>query len=337
MSRINTSELEVLKGLLARLNEDAPAAPRPDDGPRFVDLWLHFKRYNRVGKTTFDGYESLWRTHVQEAFGGKSVALIGQKDIETFRVEKKEAGYPASTRNRMVNVVRTLIKHGMRNGLITVSPILDSDKEPEDNVREVVLGEETIGAVLEYLEGDYYLRHGDDATVFGAFFLLCIDSGLRREEACRVKWEHANFDSHTLYVSWVAAKLKLARTTVLFDRAIEWLRRIPRVSDYIFVNRETGKTYRPDFYEKAWQEIRSRLHIEHVHIHDLRRSFVTLCRRRGIPETVVMKLSGHRSHEVFRRYAIVGPEDFDSAIERFEKGRLREVAALNAEKRKRKT
>ncbi len=46
-----------------------------------------------------------------------------------------------------------------------------------------------------------------------------------------------------------------------------------------------------------------------VWVHDLRRSFVTLARRSGLPEPVVARFSGHRTAAVFKRYNIVEEQD----------------------------
>ena len=53
---------------------------------------------------------------------------------------------------------------------------------------------------------------------------------------------------------------------------------------------------------------------------DLRRSFVTNARRRGVPESVVMRMSGHRTRAVFERYNIVEEDDLRDAVKRIEAG-----------------
>jgi len=89
-------------------------------------------------------------------------------------------------------------------------------------------------------------------------------------------------------------------------------------SDWVFTNPET---------EEAWKDIRKvfrrackAVKLTGVWFHDLRRSFVTNARRRGVPESVVMRMSGHRSRAVFDRYNIVEEDDLRDAVKRIEAG-----------------
>lgn len=306
-------------------------------GITFDELWTHFRRNGRVAQSTLATYESLWRIHVRPRFGSMSAMDVTPGEIMEFRAELREGGYPPSSRNRSVNVIRSLIKHGCKLRLMPLNPIPECDKEDEDNVREVVVTEGTIERVLDYLDCEYYVRYGEHANLLGVFFLVCVESGLRRLEATRIRWADVDFDAGQLYVSWTSAKLKRGRHTPLMSRTVEWMRRIGRVGEWVFTNPDSGSHYRPNHWETEWAGIRRSLALGDVTIHDLRRSFVTLARRRGVPETVVMKFSGHRSHDVFRRYAIVGPEDFETARAMLERGRLRELSAIAAAKRKRPT
>ena len=52
--------------------------------------------------------------------------------------------------------------------------------------------------------------------------------------------------------------------------------------------------------------------------HDLRRSFITRARRVGVPESVVMRMSGHRTRAVFERYNVVDTEDLRAAVRALE-------------------
>ena len=53
-------------------------------------------------------------------------------------------------------------------------------------------------------------------------------------------------------------------------------------------------------------------------LHDLRRSAIRRMVRKGISETVAMRLAGHKTMSVFRRYAITSTEDLRDAASRLE-------------------
>ena len=71
-------------------------------------------------------------------------------------------------------------------------------------------------------------------------------------------------------------------------------------------------------FRGTWAKVISAADLPDLLVHDLRRSAVKRMIRRGVPQTTAMKISGHRTESVFRRYAIVAEEDLRDAAARLE-------------------
>ena len=122
-------------------------------------------------------------------------------------------------------------------------------------------------------------------------FRLAYDTGMRKDEVSLLTWKQV----------------------CLTDAAIVALRGVPRhlTSPYVFVNPETGKPWSDLLgqFQRACQAAG----VEGVWFHDLRRSFVTNARRRGVAESVVMRMSGHKTRSVFDRCNVVDDADVRAA------------------------
>jgi integrase len=71
-------------------------------------------------------------------------------------------------------------------------------------------------------------------------------------------------------------------------------------------------TPRGDF-RKAWATACKAAGVAGRTRHDLRRTAVRAMEQRGVPRSVAMKLTGHKTESVYKRYAIVSPGDLQQA------------------------
>ncbi len=68
-------------------------------------------------------------------------------------------------------------------------------------------------------------------------------------------------------------------------------------------------------FRKAWARAGKKAGIQRI-FHDLRRSACKNMLAAGVPQSIAMKISGHKTDSMFRRYAISSESDLRTALRR---------------------
>ena len=81
-------------------------------------------------------------------------------------------------------------------------------------------------------------------------------------------------------------------------------------------------------FDHGWTVLMKRLSMSGVLFHDLQRTVVRNLVRAGVPETVAMKISGHKIRSVFDRYNITSEENLKEAANRLDAYIQRKMVTL---------
>jgi integrase len=139
-------------------------------------------------------------------------------------------------------------------------------------------------------------------------FVVGYHTGVRKGELLMVRWVQVDFKAREIRLRHGETKNDEGRTLPIYGDMMPWLEmswtehkaKCPECPWVLQKDGERIKSFR-----KAWASACRCADVPGLLFHDLRRSAVRNMEHAGIPRKTAMAISGHKSEEVYRRYAMV--------------------------------
>ena len=278
-------------------------------------LWTE---YESITRRDNDSWQSdVGRAaHLVRLLGDRRASRLTRGDVEEYRTKRqaettRRGGAPSpGTLDREVELLKRLLNYAAACGRLTQNPIAHVKLLRVPNVRRVVIDEEAFQRL--HAKAEAWLR---------PILLVAFDTGMRKSEVLNLRWSQLDLKAGAARLEAEDTKTEEPRVVYLTERVLATLAKQPRLlhADFVFVNPATGRPYAD--IQAAVERAREVAGLTGIWVHDLRRSFVTLARRSGLPESVVARFSGHRTAAVFKRYNIVEEQDLKAAVHVLDRAR----------------
>lgn len=301
-------KLKILKGELAKGNSLDLRADRIRFG-HLLDLVLADYRNNdrkslEHTKSRIEGTDGT-KGHLRPAFGDRRAITINSADIALYIEKRRTAKATNGTINRELTILKKAFTLAWRAYRLPGPHI---ELLQETNVRSGFIERKQLESLCRHLPA--YLV---PVARFGYL------TGWRISEIRQLQWKDVNFEAGEI-------RLEPGTTKNLEGRVIKMTaelrgllvelhnKRAPLMPNVFTRKLKKKETVLPlgDF-RKVWDKACVAAGLPGRIFHDLRRSAVRQFVRDGIAERVAMKMTGHKTREVFDRYQIVSETDLGEA------------------------
>jgi integrase len=248
---------------------------------------------------------------IKTQFGSETLlSSITRADIEKYQAElmgteslRKLLLKPATVNRRMA-CLRHLFSKAFEWKIIDSHPCHGVKQFKESNRRLRFLTAEECKTLLDACPStDPTLRQ---------IIELALNTGMRKSEVLRLKWEHVNLRQE--YLEILDQKNGEYSTIPLDKRALEILRSIPRRFDspYVF----NGKIKGQPFWDlkRQFEEAMKKSKLEGVTFHTLRHTAASHMVMSGVPLATVKEILRHKDYAMTLRYAHLSSEHTRAAM-----------------------
>ena len=286
---------KLLRGDLSRASEKVTCDELLDDVLRHV---------NENGKpSTAKIWKLVIDANLRPFFGHLRPQQVTTDRMRDYRDRRKAEGRSEATCNRELSILRTAFNLGRKCTPAKVErmPYFPMVSEA-NNARQGFLTDEQYAKLRDALPD--YLK---------PLFVTAYFTGVRLGELLAWQWDQVDWAQGFVTLHAKETKSGHARVVpILIGDMNDWLKWAhKRSNECSQVFNRIGEPIKD--FRWAWREACKAAEVPDLKFHDLRRTAVRNMRRAGVSQVVRMRITGHRTDSMERRYNIVDLEDLETA------------------------
>jgi integrase len=259
--------------------------------------------YRNNEMASLEGAEQRWKKRLTKKFGGLRAANVTTASLDQYVAWCREQGLANATINRDLAALKRAFNLAWRS---TPRRIKDVPTFPhlKEAAPRVGFVEETQYRRLATNASELWLR---------ALLATAYAFGFRKGELLNLRVRQISLIDRTIRLNAGETKSGEGRVVVMTNDVFVLLQAccVGKDADGFVFTRPNGEQVR-DFRE-TWENLATAAKIPGLLFHDLRRSAVRNMIRKGVSETVAMRISGHKTRSVFDRYNVVSERDLSEA------------------------
>lgn len=250
---------------------------------------------------------------LKEFFAGKRLRDVTPMLIEQFKQQRlktktlhKRDRSPATV-NRELQVLSKVFSMAYDNGLVETNPMRRVHKLREAPARERYLADDEEKRLFAVLVGRrVHLR---------PIVVVALQTGMRQGEILDLKWEQVDFDQKTIYVAHTkTGRPRRIPISKVLEVELKALKQDASSTEHVFSYARAG--LKLTTFRHAWEGACKAAKIEGMRFHDLRHTFATRLRGKGVHEMDIMTLLGHTTLQMTSRYTHAMPQNLRMAVDK---------------------
>ncbi len=287
-----------------------------------------FNDYRTNGKRSLVDVKRRVEKHLQPFFGNRRMIAVTTTDVRTFTVRRQAAGASNGEINRELTALKRMFSLAIQAGKLLHKPYIPMLKE--NNVRTGFFEREQFESIRDHLQ----------PPPFRGVVAFAYATGWRvPSEILPLEWRQVDFGTGEVRLDAGTTKNDEGRVfpfTKALQQVLDEQRRLAdrmerktgQIVRHVFfhvvemkdgtLGKKSGARITASGFDKAWRLARVAAGCPGRIPHDFRRTAVRNLEQAGVPRSVAMKLTGHKTESVYRRYAIVSSGDLRSAARRLD-------------------
>ena len=287
--------------------------------------WLNtYKKPNVTGQTYMWTYETNVKNYLVPYFGKSKLSCIKQIDVQQYFNSHKSLSMV--TLRRQLNILRGIFDEAIFNDLCT--------KNPVRNINIVSNKKEFITRAYNQSQAESIQNRCSPYIPIQAAIYIILSIGLRRGEVLGLLWEDIDIKNKIIHVrrslaqgaidvpviGSVKTKNSMRDIPITSDALINFLKLIPKSSQFVISGNGCAgflpvKTFDTE-YVSFTKNLCENLGIPRLTPHELRHTYGTVLREKGLDLLSISKLLGHSDTKITEQHYIVN--DIDVLRQRLE-------------------